>query len=148
MPSYQIAGELRLIMASESAEQQIARTGRTGDWEANSAIAVAVRMSTMACWACTQTGCAGQWNFLAQLFPETRQTFKEIGPSMASMTSSIEAWRPRGKIANPPDFPLQEEMSSARDKACKTFERKLSGASVAAARAGSSARSFADSVAR
>src|SRR6202142_773841 len=114
MPVYPVAGELLFIIASESSRQQIARTGRAGAWEANSAIAVAVRMSTMACWACTQTGCAGQRNFLAQLFPETRQTFKEIGPSMASMTSSIEAWRPRGKIANPPNLRLQEDYSSPR----------------------------------
>ncbi len=41
---------------------------------------------------------------------------------------------PRCDIWKPPDWPRRDEMSPARDRDCRTLDRKLSGASVARAR--------------
>jgi hypothetical protein len=60
---------------------------------------------------------------------------------MASITSRIDASRPLDKISKPPDCPRRELINLARDKACKTLERKLSGAPVALANVGSKTRS-------
>ena len=122
--------------------------GGEGTGAANSAISALESTSSIACWASIQTGCAGHHTFLAQDMPEIKQTFRQIGPSMASITSRIDALRPRGEIANPPDGPRRELISLARANACNTFERKLSGAPVASARAGSIARSWTGSFAR
>src|ERR1035437_9954040 len=100
---------------------------------ARSAIRASSKTSSMAFCAFAHTGCAGHHAFLAQLLPATRQTFKITGPSMASITSRIEAWRPRSEISKPPVCPRREEISLARVRACSTFERKLSGAAVASA---------------
>lgn len=92
-----------------------------------SAIRAASRTSSMACCASTQTGCAGQDTSRAQDSPEFRQRFRWSGPSMASITSRIDAWRPLGRMAKPPECPRRDEISLARDSACNTLERKLSG---------------------
>lgn len=115
---------------------------------ARSEIRAALKTSRMARCAFTQTGCAGHHAFLAQAIPDVRHTFRRIGPSMASITSSIDAFLPGGEISNPPNGPRREEISSARVSACSTFERKLSGAPVASASDSSDTRVSGGSAAK
>ena len=110
------------------------RSGRADDAGAASAATVVLeRTSSMARWACSQTGCAGQWAFLEQDRPCMRQTLRQMEPSMASITSRIEAPLPRAAMRKPPACPRREEIRPARARACNTLERKLSGAPVARA---------------
>ena len=106
------------------------------------------KTSSIALCARTHTGCAGHHDLRPHDRPAARQTFNRIGPSTASITSRIEAARPRGEIANPPPCPRRDVISPARAKACSTLERKLSGASANRASSGSSIRSPRGAVVR
>ena len=108
------------------------RFGLAGEaWAAIAATVVWERTSSMACWARAQTGCAGQCAFLEHDLPGMRQTLRQMEPSIASITSRMDALLPRAVMRKPPDCPRREVMSPARAKACSTLERKLSGAPVA-----------------
>lgn len=72
------------------------------------------------------------------------QTLRHTGPSMASITSRIEAAAPCGVMWNPPVCPRCELMNPARVSDCRTFERKLCGAPVARASSGSETRRLAE----
>ena len=78
--------------------------------------------------------------FREQDRPGMRQTLRQIAPSMASIDFEHGGARPRGEMRKPPDWPRREEMSPARVRACRTLERKLSGAPVAWASSGSETR--------
>ena len=118
--------------------------GLAGDaWAAMAAMEALERTSSMACWARAQTGCAGQRAFLGHDRPCTRQMLRQMEPSMASITSRIDASRPRCVIRKPPDWPRCEVMSPERARVCNTLDRKLSGAPVACASEGSKTRPMA-----
>ena len=65
---------------------------------ASEAIVARARTSIMACCASIQTGCAGQCALRGQERPGLRQTLRQIAPSMASITSRIDAAAPRGAM--------------------------------------------------
>ena len=63
------------------------------------AIEAPERTCSIACCALAQTGCAGHAAFLGHDRPCMRQTFRQIAPSITSITSRIEAERPRVRDA-------------------------------------------------
>ncbi len=65
---------------------------------ASEAILTLERTSIMARCAKVHTGCAGHRALRLQDLPGERQTFRQIVPSMTSITSRIEAAAPLGVI--------------------------------------------------
>ena len=99
------------------------------------------RTSSMACWASDPDRMRGAARF-PRAGPAGNHADVEAN-RRRRWPRSRRASMPRGRAAvmrNPPDCPRREEMNPARARACKTLERKLSGAPVARASAGSETR--------
>ena len=70
-----------------------------------------LRTSNMAVWACIHTGCAVRDGFLSHDIPLRMQTLRQMGPSMASITSRIDALRPCKRISKPPTGPRRKKLA-------------------------------------
>src|SRR5437763_2094670 len=94
--------------------------------DARSAIFAVLSTSSIAACAAAQTGCAGHQPWRGHDRFSLTQIFRLTGPSMASITSRIDEWRPGAEISNPPAGPRRDVISRSCVKLGRTFERQLS----------------------